>query len=129
MGSTEKSREETEDLLAELIDRYGDPPAPVMNLLNIAYLRALAGRCGIAEIRQTDRELLFLFDENAQPDFPAITELIASSKREMSLSAGNRIALVLKTRGFSDAAILDAACRTLESLEKRQENAIHEKFS
>ena len=36
-----------EDILEELIDRYGDPPQCVLNLINIAYMRSLASRVGI----------------------------------------------------------------------------------
>lgn len=113
--ATIETKEEMEDLLTELIDRYGDPPPQVIHLLTIAYLRALAGRCGIVQIRQTENEMIFLFAENAQPDFAALTELIGQSKRALSLSAGRQIGLVLKTKGMSSAAILDFACRTLEN--------------
>lgn len=51
-----ETKEEMEDLLTELIDRYGDPPPQVIHLLTIAYLRALAGRCGIVQIRQTEKK-------------------------------------------------------------------------
>ncbi len=42
--------EDREDVLDELIDRYGEAPKPVTNLLTIALVRAAAKRCGITSI-------------------------------------------------------------------------------
>ena len=37
-----RSEEEADDLVDELVDRYGDPPRPVNNLISVALLRAAA---------------------------------------------------------------------------------------
>ena len=42
--------EDREDVLDELIDRYGDVPPQVMNLLSISLARAAARRCKIVSI-------------------------------------------------------------------------------
>ena len=42
--------EDREDVLDELIDRYGEAPKTVTNLLTIALLRAAAKKCGITSI-------------------------------------------------------------------------------
>ena len=44
--------EEASELVDELVDRFGDVPGSVDNLIRIALLRADAGRAGIAEISQ-----------------------------------------------------------------------------
>lgn len=41
-----RTQEEGDDITDELIDRYGDPPVGVANLIAIALLRARAGRPG-----------------------------------------------------------------------------------
>ena len=41
---------EREDIEEEMIDRFGDLPAPVVNLLDIAQLRALAQGLGVAQV-------------------------------------------------------------------------------
>lgn len=43
---------EADDLLEEVVDRFGDAPAPVVNLLRIAGLKALAKQIGIGSISQ-----------------------------------------------------------------------------
>ena len=36
----------------ELLDRFGEPPVPVQNLLRIALIHTLASRCGVTSVRQ-----------------------------------------------------------------------------
>ena len=42
-----RTGEDREDLIEELIDRFGDPSRPVMNLIDIAQLKALCQSVGI----------------------------------------------------------------------------------
>ncbi|HKG51729.1 MAG TPA: transcription-repair coupling factor [Actinomycetales bacterium] len=44
---------------AELVDRYGEPPTPVENLLEVARLRALARRAGLTEIAAQGKSVRF----------------------------------------------------------------------
>ena len=49
------------DVLDELCDRFGEPPRPVLRLLDVALSRAVATRCGIRRIEQRGSEVRFLF--------------------------------------------------------------------
>jgi len=49
-----RTEEDCDDMLAELIDRYGDPPAQVIALTSIAMLRGEASLAGITEISQKE---------------------------------------------------------------------------
>ena len=53
-----RSQEDADDLLDEIIDRYGDPPKGVLNLIDIALLRAEAQKLHICDIRQKAGEVL-----------------------------------------------------------------------
>jgi transcription-repair coupling factor (superfamily II helicase) len=44
---------------AELVDRYGEPPTPVENLLEVARLRVLARRAGLTEIAVQGKSVRF----------------------------------------------------------------------
>jgi len=50
--------EEIEDVIDELIDRYGEPPEPVMNLLGVAKLKIVASKLGITLITTDDNGIL-----------------------------------------------------------------------
>lgn len=54
-----RSQEDADDLLDEIIDRYGDPPKGVLNLVDIALLRANARKAGIIDIKQKSDEVYF----------------------------------------------------------------------
>ena len=54
-----RSQEDADDLLDEIIDRYGEPPKGVLNLVEIALLRANARKVGISDIRQKGPEVQF----------------------------------------------------------------------
>ncbi len=71
-----RTQEDADDLLDEMIDRYGDPPKGVLNLIDIALLRAKAQRLGIQDIRQKAGDVLFTL---SNLNFEAITSLCADS--------------------------------------------------
>ncbi len=54
-----RTEEDADDLLDEIVDRYGEPPKGVLNLIDIALLRANARSCGIQDIKQKAGDVLF----------------------------------------------------------------------
>ena len=58
-----RTQEDADDLLDEIIDRYGEPPRGVLNLIDIALLRAEARLCHIQDIRQKAGEILFAMSD------------------------------------------------------------------
>ncbi|MGM9627499.1 MAG: transcription-repair coupling factor [Faecousia sp.] len=54
-----RTQEDADDLLDEIVDRYGEPPKGVLNLIDIALLRAHAREAGIKDIRQKAGDVLF----------------------------------------------------------------------
>ena len=52
------TEEEADDIVDELIDRFGDPPSCVNALVSVALLRSDAGRAGITDISQKAGKLL-----------------------------------------------------------------------
>lgn len=49
--------EDLSDVTDELLDRFGEPPAPTRNLLQIALIHTLAVKCHITAIRQDGAEI------------------------------------------------------------------------
>ena len=54
-----RCQEDADDLLDEIVDRYGEPPRGVLNLIDIALLRAKAREVGIKDIRQKAGDVQF----------------------------------------------------------------------
>lgn len=57
------NEEDSRDVLDELIDRYGEPPRAVADLIDIALMRNVAVKHGIKEIAQRGDRLFFYFSE------------------------------------------------------------------
>ncbi len=84
-----RSQEDADDLLDEIIDRYGDPPKGVLNLIDVALLRANARKIGIKDIRQKAGDVLFTMTALnfeavsavcADPDYKKRLTFVATAK-------------------------------------------------
>ena len=71
-----RTQEDADDLLDEIVDRYGEPPRGVLNLIDIALLRAKAREVGIKDIRQKGGDVLFTL---ANLNFEAVSALCADA--------------------------------------------------
>jgi transcription-repair coupling factor (superfamily II helicase) len=73
-----KSLEDYYAVQEELEDRFGDLPKSVVNLLDVAYTKALAHKLGADKVSQRDNKVIIYFKEDAKPDAEKImTEIIA----------------------------------------------------
>jgi len=67
-----RSEAEADDLVDELIDRYGEPPRTVNNLISVALLRAAAAEAGITDIAQKQGQLVFTLARFSLEQFSAL---------------------------------------------------------
>ena len=94
-----RSEEDADDLIDELIDRYGDPPRPVNNLISVALMRADAARCGIAEISQKGMSLNFYLEHF---DLQRVSALCGQYQGRLLFSAGEKPYLALRLKKGED---------------------------
>ncbi len=101
-----RTEEEADDLLDELIDRYGDPPPGVNALIQVAILRGVAGNAGITDIVQKQGELRFTLRDF---DMQKVSELYARPeyKGKLRVEAGSKPCLSLKIK--SKKNVIDEA--------------------
>ncbi len=95
-----RSQEDADDLLDEIVDRYGEPPKGVLNLIDIALLRARAREVGVKDIRQKSGDVLFTLSNLnfeavgalcGDPDYKTRVTFLANAKEptlRLKLSAG-----------------------------------------
>ena len=104
-----RSEEEADDLLDELIDRYGDPPGGVSALIQVALLRGEAGKAGVTDIAQKQGCLRFTvkdFDMEkvsalyARPEYKGRLRVEAGSKPCLSLKIKTKTRVVDEARRF-----------------------------
>jgi len=73
------------DVLDELIDRFGEPPASVKGLVDVSLLRNSAARLGIDRVTQRGDSLIF---QQPQFDLEAASYLASQLKKRIMVSAG-----------------------------------------
>lgn len=103
-----RTEADADDVLDELIDRFGEPPDAVTALVRVALLRGEAGRAGITDISQKAGALRFTLDSF---DMARVSELYARPeyRGRLRVEAGSvpRISLKLPPK----ARVLDEASR------------------
>jgi len=97
------------DFEDELVDRFGDPPVVVQNLLAVAKVRILAGRLKVKKISLLPGQYRLLFGR----DHPLTGEaLVAAGRRHLNevkfSNVGEEFEIKLKfaDRGYGDALVL-----------------------
>ena len=72
-----ETQQDYDDMLEELLDRFGEPGKAVLNLLAIAKLKAIAHQGYVTEIKQTGKTVRFTLYEKARLNtegFPALMQ-------------------------------------------------------
>ena len=97
-----RTEQDADDLVDELIDRYGEPPRTVNNLISVALLRAEAAQAGITDIDQKNGALLLAIPEF---DLRPVSQLCGGEKYKGRLlfSAGEKPYLSLRLKKGEDA--------------------------
>ena len=78
---------ERDDMLDELLDRFGEIPKSVDNLLRIALIRVAAHRLYMTEIKGKNERITFTFRPNAPVDPAGIPKILEKHAEELSFSA------------------------------------------
>ena len=95
--------EDIDELLDEMIDRFGEPPRAALNLLAAARVKVFARRLGIESVQRRDDELIFKFSSARTP--------AVHPTRQAALAVAFRSRLLPET---GDPAVVRLACRGLE---------------
>ena len=94
-----ETEDEKTDMIDELVDRFGEPPKSVMNLLNIAILKAKAHEAFIMEVASKKEQLQFTMYPQAKIDVEGIPKLIASMGRKLRFVPGAKPYFVYQYTG------------------------------
>ena len=81
-----ETADESEEMLEELIDRFGDPPKSVENLLYIARVKSMAHHLYFTDIAQKGDTLRFTLYEKAKINVAAIPEFTASFDKHVKFT-------------------------------------------
>lgn len=82
-----KTEEDIQNVIDEIIDRYGPMPKEVENLLEIARIKNLARAAGVLKIMQKKDGIVFLYDNN-KFDVSQIDKMVKKYNRRIRFSNG-----------------------------------------
>ena len=81
-----ENEEEMDDMLEELIDRFGDVPKKVQQLLSIAMLKALAHSAYVIAVEQKGEKIKFVMYEQAKVKVEKIPDLVQKYKGDLQFT-------------------------------------------
>lgn len=82
--------EDYDDMLEELMDRFGEPPRAVQNLLTVAKLKAEAHSLYITDLNQRENEIRFIMYEKAKIDPSKIDGLLKYYRGRLRFTARSK---------------------------------------
>ena len=96
-----ENEEEMDDMTEELIDRFGDIPKKVQQLLHIAALKGLAHSAYVTAVEQKGQDFKFTMYEKAKIDPQKIPALLQSYRNELVFRAEEPPYFLYKKKGRS----------------------------
>ena len=84
------------DIIDELIDRFGDPPGVVMNLIQISRIKVLARKLGIEKIEQNDNVIKCIFSDMDNIDGSSIIKLVQKYNKRLKIKSAKKPVLSIK---------------------------------
>ncbi|MFI3205951.1 MAG: transcription-repair coupling factor [Clostridia bacterium] len=107
-----QNEEDSQDVMDELIDRFGEPPTSVEGLIKIALLRNKAISLFIKEVRQRGENLLIFLDKI---EMETVTKLVSKMKGEILLSSsGTTPYLSVKLKGRKSMELLETVLNNMQ---------------
>ncbi len=115
-----EGQEEYEDMLDELMDRYGEPPGCVQNLLKVALVKSMAHDIYLTELVQKGSELRFTFWKEAPVDPEKVGAFMQSYRSRLRFVAGDdpHFSYSLQGTGAAGAAVLAEAERLIGEMKR-----------
>lgn len=108
-----QSQEDSEDVIDELIDRFGEPPKSVTGLIDVALLRNSASKNGIKEISQKGDFINFMIrDDNA--NIPGIMSVAKEYKGRVQVDGAQGVMRVKLNKNERPIAVMKGVLRTME---------------
>lgn len=113
-----ETQQDYDDMLEELLDRFGEPGKAVLNLLAIAKLKAIAHQGYVTEIKQTGKTVRFTLYEKARLNTEGFPALMQKYRRGLQFKNEQEPKFILEPQGSLILALTEFA----EELKSMAEN-------
>ena len=111
-----QSDADREDILDELIDRFGDTPAVVDSLLDVSQLRYLCSRAGIVHVQHREDKLVMRLDPSYVPDPFLLVQAMQKASPKLTITQGMPASMILKDVRGTDVDALHQGLKVMRRL-------------
>lgn len=105
-----RTQDEASDVIDELIDRFGDPPASVEGLIRISLMRNTAASLGIYEVTQRGEQILLYFEAIGVQQVNALSQVLP---RRVRVGSGKKAYVAVRLAGQRPEEVLETVLHTL----------------
>lgn len=91
-----ENADDLRDVYDELLDRYGDVPETVNNLMEISLIRKRASEKKFTEVKGENDRLNLYFDPENAPDLTSVIEIAGDYKNQVSIKTGTKPRVVYR---------------------------------
>ena len=109
-----ENQNDYDDMLEELLDRFGEPSKAVLNLLAIAKMKAIAHQAYVTEIKQTGKEIKITLYEKAKINPAGIPVLMDKYRRRLQFKTDKEPKFIFLPQG----KVVEALTEFAEELQK-----------
>lgn len=109
-----ENQSDYDDMLEELLDRFGEPTKAVLNLLAIAKMKAMAHQAYVTEIKQTGKEIKITLYEKAKINPAGIPALMDKYRRRLQFKTDKEPKFIFLPQG----KVVEALTEFAEELQK-----------
>ena len=121
--ATIETQEESEDMIEEMTDRYGDTPAPLIRLMDVALLREEAHQAWLLSIEQKGSKILFTMNPRAKVRVEEIDGFLKQYRNKMKIKLEANPVFVFESTGIPKKDLLAKVREIIGGIQKLQDKS------
>ena len=121
--ATIETQEESEDMIEEMTDRYGDTPAPLIRLMDVALLREEAHQVWLLSIEQKGSKILFTMNPRAKVRVEEIDGFLKQYRNKMKIKPEANPVFVFESTGIPKKDLLAKVREIIGEIQKLQDKS------
>ena len=110
-----RTPEDADAIRMELQDRFGEPPKPVLRLLQVAEVKQQAHACGMTEVKYMDGEVIYLIRNGTKARVERIPELLKKFKG-MRLVTAKQSGFAIRHSKLIQEELLDHVAEEVQTI-------------
>ena len=113
-----KKKDKKDEKIEELTDRYGDPPKPLLSLMDVALLREEAHQAWLLSIEQKGSKILFTMNPHAKVRVEEIDDFLKQYRNKMKIKPEANPVFVFESEGTLKKELLAKVREIIKNIHK-----------